>query len=128
VIMPTFDIATAGDNDRGTSAVEFAIVAPVFIALLVGTFYLCICLLLIGSLHYAVEEGARCASVKTSICTDAGTIVAYAQNHYFGPSGSLTFSYAAAPCGNSVSASINYALNLGLKTITIPITATACYP
>jgi len=57
--MPTFDIATAGDNDRGTSAVEFAIVAPVFIALLVGTFYLCICLLLIGSLHYAVEEGAR---------------------------------------------------------------------
>jgi hypothetical protein len=124
--MPT--IAAVWENDRGTSAVEFAIVAPVFITLLVGTFYLCICLFLIGSLHYAVEEAARCASVKTSICTNAGTIVAYAQNHYFGPSVALTFTYAVVPCGNSVSASTNYALNLGLKIITIPITATACYP
>jgi Flp pilus assembly protein TadG len=55
-------------NDQGTTAVEFAIVAPVLIALLVGTIALCVGLFLIGSLHYAVEEGARCASVKTTIC------------------------------------------------------------
>jgi Flp pilus assembly protein TadG len=115
-------------NDQGTTAVEFAIVAPVLIALLVGTIALCVGLFLIGSLHYAVEEGARCASVKTTICSDAATTVAYAQNHYFGPNVSPTFTYAAAACGNSVSASINYSMNVGFKTFVVPISATACFP
>src|SRR4051794_24959651 len=113
---------------QGTTAVEFAIVAPVLIALLVGTIALCVGLFLIGSLHYAVEEGARCASVKTTICSDAATTVTYAQNHYFGPNVSPTFTYAAAACGNSVSASINYSMNVGFKTFVVPISATACFP
>jgi Flp pilus assembly protein TadG len=115
-------------NQQGTTAVEFAIIAPVFIALLIGTIALCIGLFLIGSLHYAVEEGARCASVKTTICSDAATTVAYAQNHYFGPDVSPTFTYAAATCGNSVSASISYSMNVGFRTFVIPIAATACFP
>jgi Flp pilus assembly protein TadG len=115
-------------NDQGTTAVEFAMIAPVFIALLIGTLALCVGLFLIGSLHYAVEEGARCASVKTTICSDAATTVAYAQNHYFGPNVSPIFTYAAAACGNSVSASINYSMNVGFKTFMIPISATACFP
>ena len=119
----------AWDDERGTTAVEFAIVAPVFITSVIGTLYLCMCLLVVGSLHYAVEEGARCASVlKTSVCSDATTTVAYTKSRYFGLSGSPTFTYAAEPCGNSVSASINYVLNLGLKQVTVPITATACFP
>ena len=115
-------------NDQGTTAVEFAIVAPVLIALLVGTIALCVGLFLIGSLHYAVEEGARCASVKTTVCSNAATTVAYAQNHYFGPNVSPTFTYAAAGCGNSVSASINYSMNVGFRTFVVPISATACFP
>jgi hypothetical protein len=115
-------------NDQGTTAVEFAIVAPVFIALLIGTLALCVALFLIGSLHYAVEEGARCASVKTTICSNAATTVAYAQNHYFGPNVSPTFTYATAACGNSVSASISYSMDVGFRTFVIPISATACFP
>lgn len=115
-------------DQRGTTAVEFAIVAPVFIALLIGTIALCIGLFLIGSLHFAVEDGARCASVKTTICPDAATTVAYTQSHYFGPAVSPTFTYAAAACGKSVSASINYSMDLGFRTIVIPISATACFP
>lgn len=118
----------ARNNERGTTAVEFAIVAPVLVALLVGTFGLCIALFLVGSLHYAVEEGARCASVKTLVCSNAATTVAYAQSHYFGPSASPTFTYAAAACGNSVSASVNYSMNVGFGTFTVPINATACFP
>jgi len=117
----------AWDDERGTTAVEFAIVSPVFIALLIGILYLCLCLFLIGSLHYAVEEGARCASVRTTVCKDATTTVAYAQSRYFGPS-SPSFTYAAAACGNSVSGSINYVAQLGLMEFTIPIAATACFP
>jgi Flp pilus assembly protein TadG len=115
-------------NDQGTTAVEFAIVAPVFIALLIGTLALCVALFLIGSLHFAVEDAARCASVKTAICSDSATTVAYAQNHYYGPNVSPVFTYAAAACGSSVSASISYSMNVGFRTFTIPISATACFP
>jgi len=115
-------------DERGTAALEFALVAPILIALLIGTITLCIGLFLIGSLHYAVEEGARCASVKTTICSDATTTIAYAQNHYFGPNLSPIFTYAAAACGKSVSASISYSMNVGFSTYTIPISATACFP
>jgi Flp pilus assembly pilin Flp len=115
-------------DDQGTTAVEFAIVAPVFIAMLVGAIALGIAMFLIASLHYAVEDAARCASVKTLICSDAATTVAYAQSRYFGPNVSPTFTYAAASCGNSVTASISYSMDVGLRTFTIPISATACFP
>jgi Flp pilus assembly protein TadG len=115
-------------DQQGTTAVEFAIIAPVFIALLIGTIALCVALFLIGSLHFAVEDGARCASVKTTICSDAATTVAYTQSRYFGPDVSPTFTYAAAACGNSVSASISYSMNVGFKTFVVPISATACFP
>jgi Flp pilus assembly protein TadG len=119
-------------NDQGTTAVEFAIVAPVFLALLIGTVAFCVALFLIGSLHFAVQEGARCASVK-AVCqvngsADAAATVTYTQNHYYGPSVSPTFTYAAAPCGNSVSASITYSMDVGFRTFVIPISATACFP
>lgn len=116
-------------DQQGTTAVEFEIIAPVFIALLVGTMGLCVALFLIGSLHFAVEDGARCASIKTTICADGPTTVAYTQSRYLGPSGvTPTFTYAAATCGNSVSASITYSVNVLFKTLVIPISATACFP
>src|SRR5262245_17950930 len=114
-------------DQKGTTAVEFAIISPVLIALLVGTLGLCVVLFLIGSLHFAVEDGARCAPIKTTICSDAASTVAYTQTRYFGPV-TPTFTYAPAACGNSVSASINYSLDVGFRTFVIPISATACFP
>ena len=115
-------------DQQGTTAVVFAIIAPVLIALIVGTLASCVALFLIGSLHYAVEESARCASIITNICSDSATTIAYAQSDYFGPSLSPAFTYAAAACGNSVSASVSYSMNVGYRTLTIPISATACFP
>ncbi len=122
-------LATCARHDvRGTAAVEFALVAPVFVGLAVGTFYLCLCLFLTGSLHYAVEQAARCASVNTTVCSSASAIVSYAQSNYFGPGGSPNFTYAAAARGNSVTASMNYVLDVGLRRFTVPVSATACFP
>ena len=121
-------LPTLLSNERGTAAVEFACIAPVFIVLVVGTFYLCLCLFLTGSLHYAVEQAARCASVKTTECTDSTTIISYAQSNYFGPGGTPNFTYTSASCGNSVSASVTYVLDTGLAHFTIPVSATACFP
>ena len=115
-------------DETGTTAIEFAIVAPAVIALVIGLLYTCLALFAVGSLHYAVEEGARCASVRTAVCDDAATTLAYTKSHYFGPSASPTFTYAALSCGNSVSGSTNYELNFGLTQVSVPLSATACFP
>lgn len=115
-------------NQDGTTAVEFAIIAPVFMLLLLGTIALCFALLLVGSLHFAVEDGARCAAVKTTICTDATSTIAYTQSRYMGPNVSPTFTYSPAACGSSVTGSVSYSMNVGFKTFVIPISATACFP
>lgn len=123
-----FPLKSLKRDQRGTTAVEFAIIAPVLILLLIGTMGLSLALFLVGSLHFAVEDGARCASVKTTICADAATTIAYTQSHYLGPNVSPTFSYAAATCGNSVTGSISYSMDVGFRTFVIPISATACFP
>ncbi len=120
-------------DQQGTTAVEFGIIAPVFVAMLIGTMGLCVALYLIGSLHFAVEDGARCASVKATCqingVADAALTQAYTQSRYLGPSGvAPTFTYTAAACGNSVSASLTYSVNVLFRTLVIPISATACFP
>ena len=118
-------------DERGTTLIEFAIIAPVFIGFVVGILYVCMGLFLVGSLHYAVEEGARCASVRTGStqsCKDETGIIAYTKSRFYGPSTTATFSYAAAACGNSVSGNVQYVMNLGVSQITIPINVTACFP
>ena len=93
-------LSSISRNEEGTTAVEFAIIAPVFILLVLGTIALCFALFLIGSLHFAVEDGARCASVKTSICADYPTTIAYTQSRYLGPNVLPTFTYNnPASCG-----------------------------
>jgi Flp pilus assembly protein TadG len=126
--MVQISLKSLGRDQRGTTAVEFAIIAPVLILLLIGTIAVSLALYLVGSLHFAVEDGARCASVKTTICADAATTIAYTQSRYLGPNVSPKFTYAAAACGNSVTGSITYTMDVGLKQFVIPISATACFP
>lgn len=126
------------DDRHGTTAVEFAIVAPVFIVLIIGTLYLCMGLSVAASMHYAVEAGARCASVSktlvqmsgtTALCSDDASTRSYTQNHYYGPSSMPTFvPNSNASCGNEVKGTISYVIDLGLKRITVPISAKACFP
>jgi Flp pilus assembly protein TadG len=127
--MPRTYANVTWTNDRGTAAVEYALVAPVFIVLIVSAFYFCMAVYTIASLHYAVQEGARCASVKTLVCTDSSTTLSYTKNNYFGPDLTPAFSYSPnLSCGKSVSASVDFIANLGLHTVTIPLTASACFP
>lgn len=124
---PNLIQVAAWRNDCGATAVEFALIAPALVTLVIGTFYLCMALYLVASMHFAVEDGARCASVNSTTCGSATAIVKYTQGRYFGPN-TPTFTYAAAACGNSVSASVTYVANLGVTSVNIPITAKACYP
>ena len=55
-------------GQAGASAVEFALVVPAFLALTIGALNLCIMLYINSTLHFAVDDSARCMSVKTTIC------------------------------------------------------------
>ena len=115
-------------SDGGAAALEFAIVGPVFIMLTMGIIYLCLLLFSMASMQFAVEEGARCASVKTTVCTDSTSTINYTNAAYYGPLTAPTFTYANAACGHSVSSSTNFALFIGFTTLTVPLSAAACYP
>ena len=116
-------------DESGTTAIEFALVSPIFIFLVIGIVFLCMAMAVAGSMHYAVEEGARCASVRKTVCSDEDTTIAYTKAHYFGPGSVPTFAYdSVASCGHSVTASINYVVDMGLKKVSVPITAAACFP
>jgi Flp pilus assembly protein TadG len=113
---------------RGATAVEFAMVGPVFLLLVIGIIYVCLLLFCAASMQYAVEKGARCSSVATTICTDSASTITYTNAAYYGPFGTPTFTYAARTCGHSVTGTKNFALHIFVTTLTVPLSATACFP
>ncbi|HWY63296.1 MAG TPA: TadE family protein [Rhizomicrobium sp.] len=116
------------EDERGSPAVEFALVGPVFLLLLVGTIYVGLLLFSTGSLQYAVEEGARCASVKTTVCTNSAATITYTTAAYYGPIIAPTFTSSTQACGHAVSGSANFNFDFGLRTLTVPLSATSCFP
>jgi Flp pilus assembly protein TadG len=115
-------------RDEGAVAVEFALLAPIFFALLIGTMYLSMLAFSFVSLHFAAEDAARCAAVKTTVCTSAATTQTYAQGKFLGIGGTPSFTYTAASCGSQVTGTMTYTLDVGLYTVSVPLSATACYP
>lgn len=115
-------------DDRGATAVEFALVAPAAIMLLVGIMSLSLMLLSIGNMHFAVEAAARCASAIPTVCSSSTTIVAYANSRYAGALISPVFTYASAACGNKVSATITFTFDVGTFKQSVPLSATSCFP
>ena len=115
-------------DDGGTAAVEFALVAPLVVMLLVGIMSLSLMLLSIGSMHFAAESAARCASANPTTCSSSAAIVAYANSRYFGALITPVFTYASAACGNQVNASVTYTLDVGMYKQSVPLSATSCFP
>jgi hypothetical protein len=108
--------------------VEYALVLPVFITLVVGALCAGNLAFAVNGLHYAVQDAARCAAVKTGVCTDSSTTIAYAQSRYSGPKIGPAFAYSTAGCGHTVSGAGSYPLILAAYIINVPISASACYP
>ncbi len=112
----------------GTTAVEFALVLPCFLALTVGTVNACIALYANSALHFAVDDAARCMSVKTNVCDNAADTQTYAAGNYNGPAISPSFVATTTSCGNQVTGTVTYQLNAIVTNLSVPLSATACYP
>jgi Flp pilus assembly protein TadG len=108
--------------------IEFAIVGPVFLMLIIGLFYTCLLIFKEGSMQYAVQQAARCASVQTTVCTDSSSTVTTAQNAYYGPSNTPSFVSSTATCGHRVTASSTFSYDFVVTTMDVPLNASSCFP
>jgi len=118
-------------DERGASAVEFAMTAPVFFALLFGIIDGGLLLWTQLGLQHGAEMAARCAGIYKSTTTCGSTsIQTYAAQQAYGlnppPS---TFTVSTTACGTRVSAS--YTFNFITSYFEMPslaISAQACFP
>ena len=115
-------------NRKAGTAVEFALVTPLIILTTFGVISLCGFAFVTSTLHYAVEDAARCASVKTTICTDNATTATYAASVYKGFGGAPVFTRTAAACGNRVTGTLTFNLINGSTYSALPLTVSACRP
>jgi len=120
-------------DEQGSAAVEFALLVPVTLVLLLGIFHLCFVTYAAGSLHWAVEQAARCASVgqrNTGLpCgTSIASVKAYAASIYQGPLVNLDFQPRDMGYCRRVYGEGTYKIILGFVNVDVPVSATACFP
>jgi Flp pilus assembly protein TadG len=111
----------------GTTAVEFALVLPAVVALMVGGLYTGIAVYSAAGLQNAVEQAARCYSVNVSQCNSQSATQTYAQTQYYGVN-SPTFTASIQTCGHQVAASVTIPLIAVVENLSVPLSATACFP
>lgn len=113
----------------GASAIEFAILLPVFLPMIFAIIQFGEAFWTQTALQHAVEMAARCATINTTNCGSASQTQSYAATQAYGltfPTG--TFTATIASCGNQVSANYNFPFITGWFPATIGLTASSCYP
>jgi Flp pilus assembly protein TadG len=114
-------------SESGSTAVEFGLLLPAFASLMVGTLYTGLVVYSAAGLHSAVEQAARCYSVNATTCGSSSATVTYAQGQYHGIN-SPNFTASTVACGHQVSGTVTVGLNDMFANLSIPLTATACFP
>jgi Flp pilus assembly protein TadG len=122
-------------SQRGTAAVEMAIVLPALMMFSLGLLDMGRLLWTYATLSHAVEAAARCGAINTATCGTTATIQAYAVSQAWGiPIANSAFTPSVATCGEQVIGVMSYAYVLpwfygtGPAGNTSTLTATSCYP
>ena len=117
-------------SEAGTTAVEFAITAPLYLMVAVGILQLSLYLWTVLGLKHAVDMSARCASIAAANCIDATATQKYAVTQAYGLSVEPTrFVVARESCGRSVSVAYDYTVEIPmLRTMKLPVNARSCVP
>lgn len=116
-------------EQRGASAVEFGLTAPVFFLFVFGVIEFGLLLWTQVGMQRGAEIAARCATVNATLCDTSSAISSYAAQQSFGLNlPTTTFTATTAACGNQVSGSylFQFPSFLGLSPVTL--TAQACFP
>lgn len=117
-------------DERGVTAVEFALTAPIFFMVVFGVVEGGLLLWTQVGLQHGVEVAARCASVNSTLCGSPSAIQTYAAQQSFGlnPSPS-NFTVTTPACGNQVSANFTFPFAAYFPaTPPLALSAQACFP
>ena len=123
-------------DEAGSAAVEFALLIPVTIVLVLAIFHLCAALYATANLHFAVEQASRCAATSqqntnTACGVSQATAKAYAQGLYKGPGVGGTYASADDTANNCRKIEVTgaaYGVSLGFVSMNIPLSAQSCFP
>jgi len=123
-------LRAVGRDTKGSAALEFALTAPLFFALVFGVIEAGLMVWVKLGLQHGVEMAARCASVNTTLCGTVTQIQTYASQQSYGldpPPSNFTVSVLA--CGNQVSGQYTYTfLTEFFPSESVSLTAQACFP
>jgi len=117
-------------DERGTSAVEFALTAPLFFMILVALIEGGLLLWTQVGLQHGAEMAARCTTVDPGICGSTTQTQSYAAQQSYGlnPPAS-TFTVTSTSCGNQVTASYPFPLlSTYFGMTSLQISAQSCFP
>lgn len=112
----------------GSAAVELALVAPAMLMFVFGIAETGRAVWLKNALDYSVAEAARCASINPTACGSATDTASYAAARSGSGVAASVFSATTASCGNQVSAAYPMALTVPYLSLSVTLTAQACYP
>ena len=116
-------------DNRGASALEFALTAPAFFLFIFGIIEFGLMFWTQLGLQHGAELAARCATVNPTLCPSSTAITSYAAQKAYGLNlPTQTFTHAASACGNQVSASYAFHFPQVLNLSPITLTAQACFP
>ncbi len=111
----------------GAIAAEFALVLPVLLLLIFSTIGVSAMMYANAGLNFAAQDAARCMAIKTTVCPGT-SVQTYGASKYVGPPlASLTFTGSTPACGRQVVATGTFNFMTGLGTLSVPMSATACY-
>jgi Flp pilus assembly protein TadG len=117
-------------NNRGATAVEFALVATPVLFLIIGIMQIGYLLWIDNLLHVSVDAAARCGAVNSATSPCFGNTLANrtgTANLVFQPSGvSATFMDNGTCSAGSIGLSGTYQMNI--LFFNVRLTAKSCYP
>jgi Flp pilus assembly protein TadG len=116
--------------DEGATLVEYALVLPAFLGLVLGLMQLGAMAWTQAALNYAVQDAARCAAVRPDLCGAAADVQAYAAARLTGMNVKASaFTVSQLACGQDVRAQVSFDfVNSPFWTARPTLTAEACHP
>ncbi len=121
-------------NQRGAAAIEFAIILPALLLLVLGIMDTGRLLWTYTTLNSASETAARCYAIQASGCTTPAAVQNYAVTQAWGLTISASaFSVTTQTCGARVSGTYVFTFVIPWLSVvgnsnSITLTAVACYP
>lgn len=116
-------------DESGTTALEFALTAPVFFLFIFGIIEIGLLLWTQIGIQHGAEMAARCASINSTLCPNPNAVTSYATQQSFGLTlPSSTFTYSTPACGNQVNANYTFQFPAIFGLSPLNLTAQACFP